>query len=217
MSNSESFIEEVTEEVRRDRLFRLFRRYGWIAAVLIVILVGGAAVNEWRKATRQAAAEATGDAILAALETEDPAARAAALAEVPAEGPVAQVLAMITASESLAAGERDTAVERLRDLENNDDLSPVYRDLVALKRVIAEGSDAPSDERRATLDRLATPGAAFRLLAEEQLALLDLETGDNVGAIARLNAIIQDTEVTPGLRRRASQLIVALGGSLEGL
>ena len=46
MSNSDSFIDEVTEEVRKDRLFQLFRRYGWIAGVVIVLIVGGAAWNE---------------------------------------------------------------------------------------------------------------------------------------------------------------------------
>ena len=56
MSETDSFIEEVTEEVRRDRLFALFRRYGWIVLVLIVLVVGGAAWNEYRKAQDRAAA-----------------------------------------------------------------------------------------------------------------------------------------------------------------
>ena len=50
MSNPESFIEEVTEEVRRDRLFGLFRKYGWIAVLVILGIVGGSAWNEWQKA-----------------------------------------------------------------------------------------------------------------------------------------------------------------------
>jgi len=41
LSNPDSFIDEVTEEVRRDRLFRLFRKYGWIGVVIILGLVGG--------------------------------------------------------------------------------------------------------------------------------------------------------------------------------
>ena len=31
MSDTDSFIDEVTEEVRRDALFAQFRRYGWHA------------------------------------------------------------------------------------------------------------------------------------------------------------------------------------------
>ena len=49
MSTPDSFIEEVTEEVRRDRLFRLFRKYGWIGIVLVVAVVAGTGFNEWRK------------------------------------------------------------------------------------------------------------------------------------------------------------------------
>lgn len=43
MSDTDSFIEEVTEEVRRDRLFGLMRRYGWIAVLAVLLLVGGTA------------------------------------------------------------------------------------------------------------------------------------------------------------------------------
>ena len=42
MSDTDSFIEEVTEEVRRDRLYGLLRRYGWIAALVIILIGGGA-------------------------------------------------------------------------------------------------------------------------------------------------------------------------------
>lgn len=48
MSNPDSFIDEVTDEVRRDRLFATFRKYGWIGGLLVALIVGGAAYNEWQ-------------------------------------------------------------------------------------------------------------------------------------------------------------------------
>ncbi len=66
MSDTDSFIDEVTEEVRRDRLFALMRRYGWIAVLLVVLIVGAAAWNEYRKGQARASAEALGDALLSA-------------------------------------------------------------------------------------------------------------------------------------------------------
>ncbi len=54
MSNNDSFIDEVTEEVRRDRLFGLYRKYGWIGLVLILGIVGGTAANEWLKSRDEA-------------------------------------------------------------------------------------------------------------------------------------------------------------------
>ena len=40
MSNPDSFIDEVTEEVRRDKLFALFRKWGWVGVLLVVVIVG---------------------------------------------------------------------------------------------------------------------------------------------------------------------------------
>ena len=78
MSNTDSFIDEVSEEVRKDKLFGYLRRYGWIAVVVVLVLVGGTAFSEFRKAQATAAAEETGNAILAALEIDDDTARAIA-------------------------------------------------------------------------------------------------------------------------------------------
>ncbi|NNL35893.1 MAG: hypothetical protein HKP35_08755, partial [Silicimonas sp.] len=66
MSNQDSFIDEVTDEVRKDRLYALYRKYGWVAALAVILLVGGAAANEWRKASARTQAEAAGDALLTA-------------------------------------------------------------------------------------------------------------------------------------------------------
>jgi hypothetical protein len=49
------------------------------------------------------------------------------------------------------------------------------------------------------------------LLATEQLAVLDLETGDIAAAIERYNAILNDAEITRGLRQRVTQVMIALG------
>ena len=54
MSNTDSFIEEVTEEVRNDKLFALFRKYGWIAGLAVVVMVGGTAWSEWNKSNARA-------------------------------------------------------------------------------------------------------------------------------------------------------------------
>ena len=82
MSDTDSFIDEVTEEVRRDRLFGYFRRYGWIAAVVILGLVGGTAYNGWSKSTAAQVAQARGDALLDALDMDDDTASIAALSEI---------------------------------------------------------------------------------------------------------------------------------------
>ena len=46
-------------------------------------------------------------------------------------------------------------------------------------------------------------------------ALLQLEAGDRAAAIDGLKALLQEPDLTPGLRSRATQVIVALGGTPE--
>lgn len=215
MASEDSFIDEVTEEVRREKLFRYIRRYGWIAVAAVVLLVGGAAFNEYRKAQIRSAAEARGDAVLAALEETNESARAVAISAIEAEGDAKAILEMLAAAQ---AREDETAkgaaLDRLAAIAGNDDVSPVYRDLAELKLVLLQGEALTPDERIARLARLSVPGAPYRPLALEATALAHVDKGETENALAILTDLLSDAQITPGLRRRASQLIVALGGEL---
>lgn len=211
MSNPESFIDEVTEEVRRDRLFGYFRRYGWIGIVVILLIVGGAAWREYQIAAKQAESEAFGDALLDALDQETPAARSTALAAIAAPGQRSGLLGLLQASDPQA--DRAAALAALEAVANDASLPASYRDLAILRRVIVAGAELPAADRRALLDPIAAPGRPYRTLAQEQLALLSVEVGDTATAITALEALRKDQESTAGLRRRAGQMIVALGGT----
>ena len=217
MSETDSFIEEVTEEVRRDRLFAVLRKYGWIGVVAVLLIVGGAGYKEYQRAQARAAAEATGDMLFAAVEQNDDAARAAALTAADVPSQEAQVVVdFLTAAHQLADGQKAAAVESLEGIATTDvETLDIYRQIALFKSVVIQGAAMPVEDRRLRLESLATPGTPLALLAEEQLALVDLETGDPEAALQRLQRLIADAGVTPGLRRRASQLIVALGGTPE--
>ena len=212
MSNPESFIDEVTEEVRRDKLFKVFRKYGWIGIVLVLGLVGGSAWNEWQKSKAEASAEAFGDAVSTALELPDPAARRTALAAVPADGPQMAILQLLLASDP---DEDSAATLAALDAVIADAAKPqLYRDLATLRRVIVAGDVTHLADRRTALEGLAIAGRPFRVLAQEQLAYLLIEEGQTDAAIAALQALAQDQEASPALRGRVGQVIVALGGAL---
>jgi hypothetical protein len=216
VSNSDSFIDEVTEEVRRDRLFTAMRRYGWIGVVAVVALVGGAAWREYDAAQDRARAQDFGSALSTALAAEAPAARAEAVQQVTAPDAAAAALRdLLAAAELSAAGDEAAAAALLEQTAANGDLAEIYRDIAAFKAVSGAGDALTPEDRRLRLEAMAVPGKPLRLLAEEQLALLDIEAGETEAAISRLQAIQNDAETTAGLRQRASQLIVALGGTPE--
>ena len=212
MSNNESFIDEVTEEVRRDKLFALYRRYGWIAALLVVGIVGGAAWTEWQKSTAKIRAESFGDAVTAALTIETAESRVAALKAVPTTGEQAGLLQLMLASDP--EKDRAGALVALDAVAADTTLDAGYRDLAVLRRTILLGSDAPIPDRRAALDGISAPGRPYRILAQEQLAYLLIEDNKQTEAIDALRALTQDQEASQGLRTRANQVIMALGGTV---
>ncbi|MFA5539456.1 MAG: hypothetical protein WCZ72_06065 [Gemmobacter sp.] len=216
MSNSDSFFNEVAEEVRRERLFRLFRRYGWIGAVLVALIVAGAAWNEWQKARDRAAAQAFGDAVLTALDAPDSAARAAALAalDVPAGSDEATALVALMIAGEAAGGDpaaRAAALAALGPVAADESLAPRYRDLAILQRALLDDGADPA-ARRAALEPLTAQGRPYRSVVQEQLALLALSEGDTDTARNLFAALQDDPEAPQGLRQRAAQLIVVLGG-----
>ncbi|MCE0504858.1 tetratricopeptide repeat protein [Roseivivax sp. GX 12232] len=218
MSNTDtdSFINEVTEEVRRDRLYGYLRRYGWIAVLVVLLIVGGAAWREYQAATARAEAQSFGSAILAALEAEELADRRAALSEItPPNDSAAAMLRLIEAGQSAEAGESDAAVAALEQVATNGEVAEIYRNIASFKALTEGAATMAPEERRQGFEALSQPGNPLRLLASEQLALIEIETGNREAALERLTAILSDSEVTQGLRQRASQLIVALGGELQ--
>lgn len=212
MSNPDSFIEEVTEEVRRDKLFAMFRKYGWIGALLVVGIVGGAAWNEYQKAQAMARAEGFGDAMLDALDQGGEAERQAAIAAIPADGSQLALRGLMQASDP--ATDKAVALAGLDALIADASQPEIYRDLAQLRRVMVAGADMPVADRRAALEGISAPGRAFRPLAAEQLAYLLIEEGKTDEAIAALTALMQDQDAPAGLKARAGQVITALGGTL---
>ncbi|WP_282076371.1 tetratricopeptide repeat protein [Epibacterium ulvae] len=218
MSNTDSFIDEVTEEVRRDRLFVLLKRYGWLGGVAVALIVGGTAWREYTNAQSRNAAESLGDALIAATAIDDSAARAQELSQIPTDTAGSALLVRLSEATALVdAGEPEKAITLLEEVASNGDLALIYRHLASFKALTLQVGSLAIEERRLRLDALAQPGAPLALLASEQIALLDIESGDTAAALSRLTAIAADAAVDQDQRERVLQLITALGGDTSAL
>ncbi|MCP5072584.1 MAG: tetratricopeptide repeat protein [Rhodobacteraceae bacterium] len=214
MSETDSFIEEVTEEVRRDKLFGYVKKYGWIAVVVVFGAVGTTGYLEWQKSKRTAAAQMTGDLVVAALELDSPRARAEALGKIAPNSGSADVLVSLRRSaELLTDGDKTAAIDVLDQIADSD-ADPIYRELASLKVLMLRAGEMDAEKRLANLDALAQPGKPFRPLALEQLAVLAIEQGDTAQALTILGDVMADSQSTSALRSRAEQIIISLGGEV---
>ncbi|WP_199286074.1 hypothetical protein [Paracoccus suum] len=209
----DSFIDEVTEDLRRDRLFGAMRRYGWVVLLLILAIVAGAAWREFSRTRGETRAQAFGDALLAAESAADP---ATALAGVDARGSAARaaLARLLAADAQLKAGDRAAAAATLDALGSEAGLPAVIRDLARLKGLMlddpANGGTEPA-KRDALLSELSAPGAPYRLLALEQKAVALVEADRNEDAATLIRKIQQEQGLTENLRRRLSEMLITLG------
>jgi len=210
LSESDSFIGEVTDEVRRDKLFAFFRKYLWVFIGIVVLIVGGAAVNEYLKNRATTEAQARGEALSAAELT----ATAEAFAPLASDGSGGAVIAkMGEAGALIANGKSQEAAAIFAEISADTAYPQIYRDLALLKMVMVNGANMPQSEVFDVLDKLAAPGAPFNLLAMEQRAVANVRNGDIEAARADLVLILVDPGATQGLRNRVQQLTIALGGA----
>ena len=216
MSDTDSFLQEVSEELRRDKLYRNIRKYGWVAILLVILIVGAATYREYLKSQAETEAELFGTSIIDALNEKNVADRIAKLQKINAPGENAKaIVAMFLSAE--ATGDETTIFEMstLSDVTEKLSIDAHYRDLLNFKILLGSSEIMEIDERVKAFEELSKPGNPFRLLAEEQIALIELELGNTDNAIQKISQILLDAELTAGLRNRATQMLIALGKDPE--
>ena len=216
MSDTDSFLQEVSEELRRDRLYKNLRKYGWIAILLVILIVGAATYREYLKSQAATEAQLFGTSIIDALNEKNAVDRISKLQKinVPSENAKA-ILAMLLSAETNGNNSLGLENSTLSDITQSLSIDDHYRDLLNFKILLGSAETMNLDERRTAFEVLSKPGNPFRLLADEQMVLIEIELGNTDKAIEKISQILLDAELTAGLRNRATQMMIALGKDPE--
>jgi hypothetical protein len=214
---SDNIFNEVDEEVRRERLQKLWDRYGLYligAAALFVIAV--ASWNGYQYLQNQKSAKA-GSAFEAAAALNDQGKYAEAekaFDNVAKDGTAGyQTLARFRSAAAAAQRDPKDAV-RIYDELTKSNIGPALQDLAAVRAGFLLIDTAPVDEIRSRLEALAEPGRPFRHSARELLALSAWKNGDFASAKRYIDMISNDNETPQGTRSRVEVLaaLLAAGG-----
>jgi len=214
--------DEVEEELRAERAQKLLRRYAGLIVGVALLIVGLAAAWQawqwWQAKQDMAAATQFVSAMLQADSAgADKAQRQTVLSEfesLAARAPEGyRTLARLRAAALKAdAGDIQSAAALWDQVASDSSADPLLRDLASLlwaSHLVDNGDPARVEAR---LKALATPGNAWRAMAEEQLAVLDMRRGRPEQAKAELQKLAQDITAPNGVRVRASALLTRLGG-----
>lgn len=207
--------QEVDEDLRRDRLLKLWRRYGsFIIGGAIAIVIATAAYVAWQNyRAKQLMAE--GDSFVQALllrnagQSRQAAEAFASLAERYHDG----YGTLARFDEAALLAERGETADAVKIYDQLALSAPdrTFRDLAALCSVSLSLDTADPADLKTKLDPIAAPDNPLRHSARELSALLALRNGDAVTAKELFKELAADQTAPSGVRSRAEEMLQSLG------
>jgi hypothetical protein len=208
--------QEVDEEVRREKLARIWDRYGNLivaGALVVVLAVAGWRGYEYWDSQKAAESGAAFEAAIALAEGGKQAEAQAAFAKIAKEGSSGyRVLARFREAAELAKTDGPAAVKLYDALAADGGLERALQDLATVRAGLILVDTAPLPELTARLEPLTAKDRPFRHSARELLALGAWRTGDSATAKKWFDLIAADVE-TPSGTRQLIEVLMTLAGT----
>lgn len=218
-TNEDSFIREVDEELRRDRLTGIWRLYGrWIIATVVAGLVALAGWLVWEDRQFKAASaesEVLDEAVRQASSGNDAAAIKALDGLSGSSNEGYRATALITkAAILIQKRDLDGAAKLYAQVAKDEKLPQPWRDLALVRQTAVQFDRTAPDEVIARLSPLAVKGNPWFGSAGEMVAVAYLKK-QRVQPAAKLFAdIAADKTVPQSIRGRAANMAASLSAQL---
>lgn len=215
---SEQFIREVDEELRRAQLKAIWDRFApYIIGACVLIVVITAGYRGWVWWQEKKAAEA-GDRFMAALseiETGDKAKGEADLAAIAAQnGTAYSALAKLRLAGEKSATDKAAALAAYDSVASDATVPQSFRDLGRIRAALLalDAGDLKGAKERAAPFNNA--GNAWRHAAREVIGTADYQAGDLQAARDVFTEIQQDAETPQDLWARSGLMVSLIDGQL---
>jgi hypothetical protein len=210
-------IREIEDDLRQDRMKKLWAAYGQYALAAVIALVVGIAGHEgwqaWDKKSRAAAGERFQAAIaLSQSEKTDEALKNLQSMAADARAGYAMLARFHGARIMAEKGDAAEAAKAYRALADDAGIDQIYRDLAVILGAAQELSVPGADLKAldARLKPLAADAGLWRSSARELSALIALAAGDKAAAEKIFVALADDRQAVPGVRERAREMASVL-------
>ena len=216
MANPESFLEEVAEEVRRDRLFKFFKKNGWIIAFVVLAALCASIAYEWRKNSEISRAKSNGDLLTLALEKSQKGNLEELLDLLSDNSPYLRPSSDLMAVTKLYYAEllynidndSSESMSVLKEIFSNESVSTTLRQLAKIKYLLLFSGD--NKVKQDLIDELSSPDNHYRFLAQEHKVQTYLASGMSDEANRQIDILLNDLEVSEQQKRRLMDLKLAI-------
>jgi hypothetical protein len=214
--SGETFLREVDENLRRDQLQDIARKYGaWIIAGVLLLLAATGGWIYWQDRQKKAAAEQS--EVLAQIYTDIGAGK---LTTVPqrldaiagnSSGALKASAMLTRAAVAVEQDDRPLATAKFREIVADDDLPQPYRDLALIRSTAIEFDTIRPEQVVARLQPLTKPGNPWFGSAGELTAMALIKQGKKLEAGRLFAAVAADQQVPDSIRARSVQIAGTLG------
>lgn len=208
-------IREVDEELRRERLANIWKKYGGYIAFAVLLVVAGTA--GWRGYEYYAArqAEAASDRYAAAQKLAADATKTdeaiSAFNSIAADAPASyRLLARFSTAAELGKKDPKQGASAFDAIANDTSVEPLMREIASVRGAALAVDSADVAEMQKRLAPALADNSAFRHSAKELLALAHMRAGNPADAQKLFLELAFDPETPPGMRNRAQRLQAAL-------
>ena len=207
--------KEVDEDLRRDNLEKLWKKYGFqIIGLAAAVVLGVAGVQGWQAYDldqRSKLSDRYGAARELAQGGETTAGLDAMIDLSEASGDsYAGLAAFEEARLRVESGDTGGAIALWDRIAEGSGLGPGFKEAATLFSILHQIDSGDPAALRTRLQPLAADSQPFRSTARELLALIALGEGDTAAARDLYTKISDDREAPAGLRQRATQMLAAL-------
>ena len=216
MANPESFLEEVAEEVRRDRLFKFFKKNGWIMAFVFLAVICASVAYEWRKNSEISRAKSNGDLLSVALDESQKGNLEQLLDLLSDDSPYLRPSKDLMAVTKLYYAELLYSIDNdpiesmnvLEEIFSSESISSALRQLAKIKYLLLFSGD--NKLKQDLIDELSSPDNHYRFLAQEIKVQTYVASGMFDKANRQIDILLNDLEVSEQQKRRLVDIKLAI-------
>ena len=196
MVESESFIKEVSEEVKRDRLFKVLNKFKWPLFALVVILVGAVGGYEYYKFDKRVRAQKNGEFLASAMENLKN--RGQTVSEKIDNKFISILIKLNEAKYFEEKGNIKSATAAYNYIISEYGDSKFFNHYSKLQLYLMNPAKTFRDSKKIkVLDELSAPDAPLKLLALEQKLYIYVKNNDFENVKLQIELISSDQAITP--------------------
>lgn len=196
MVESESFIKEVSEEVKRDRLFKALNKFKWPLFALIMVLVGAVGGYEYYKFDKKSRAQKNGEFLISAIESLKE--NGQTVTEKIDNKFTSVLIKLNEAKYFEEKGDMKSASVAYNHIISKYGENKFFNHYSKFQLYLMDPAKSLSDVKKIKiLDELSAPDGPLKLLALEHKLYLYIKINDLENIKSQVDLILSDQGITP--------------------